>query len=356
MIQLKINHMDHKAVLTVPADYERVTLALWTLSLFSDSHTMMLQRLLLNRQVSNLQQIIRSKFIDICFIPSGFLIIIAQPHTPEFYFIRILKQIPDVCKDILRPAMSQRAFYDHAERFICLRGTVMSVHVVDLKIIIEAAVIDSSVLRIDKDIRIRPQDHLWLIPVKFGRKQFLGDILDPHRKSLIDRQPSTVQIRNFRERPIRRQIKQQTHVFLHLFSVILIFLIVQDKPGWFKNIPVNFPEIDWYGKIKYNNSIYYWRGLSLYVRDHETGTRRRLHSASWLECTHIRFELRDDGNVIFIGYNKNTEVRYELLLDGITGKIIDNVMEPVGYDDFIFAYSEAHQIIGNREALHGYFN
>ena len=31
MIQLKIKHMDHKAVLTVPADYERVTLALWTL-------------------------------------------------------------------------------------------------------------------------------------------------------------------------------------------------------------------------------------------------------------------------------------------------------------------------------------
>ena len=97
--------------------------------------------------------------------------------------------------------------------------------------------------------------------------------------------------------------------------------------------------------------IYYWRGLSLYVRDHETGTRRKLHSASWLECTHIRFELRDDGNVIFIGYNKNTEVRYELLLDGITGEIIDNVMEPVGYDDFIFAYSEAHQIIGDREIL-----
>ena len=97
--------------------------------------------------------------------------------------------------------------------------------------------------------------------------------------------------------------------------------------------------------------IYYWRGLSLYVRDHETGTRRKLHSASRLECTHIRFELRDDGNVLFIGYNKNTEVRYELLLDGITGEIIDTVMDPVSYDDFIFAYSESHQVVGNREIL-----
>ena len=97
--------------------------------------------------------------------------------------------------------------------------------------------------------------------------------------------------------------------------------------------------------------IYYWHGLSLYVRDHETGTRRKLHSASRLECTHIRFELRDDGNVIFVGYNKNTEVRYELLLDGVTGEIIDTVMDPVGYDDFIFAYSESHQVVGNREIL-----
>lgn len=97
--------------------------------------------------------------------------------------------------------------------------------------------------------------------------------------------------------------------------------------------------------------IYYWRGLSLYVRDHETGTRRKLHSSNLFECTHIRFELRDDGNVIFIGYNKNTEVRYELLLDGITGEVIDTVMAPVGYDDFIFAYSESHQIVGNREIL-----
>ena len=36
MIQLKINNMDHKAILTVPADYERVVLALWTIGLDRD--------------------------------------------------------------------------------------------------------------------------------------------------------------------------------------------------------------------------------------------------------------------------------------------------------------------------------
>lgn len=36
MIQLKINNMDHKAILTVPADYERVIIALWTIGLERD--------------------------------------------------------------------------------------------------------------------------------------------------------------------------------------------------------------------------------------------------------------------------------------------------------------------------------
>lgn len=95
--------------------------------------------------------------------------------------------------------------------------------------------------------------------------------------------------------------------------------------------------------------IYYWQGMSVYVRDHETGERRKLYSASWPECTHIRFRLRDDGNIIFIGYNKDTRIRYELLLDGITGELIETVMEPTSYDDITLPYSEAHKIIGNRE-------
>ena len=45
MIQLKINHMDHKAVLTVPTDYERVTLALWTLGLDRDPEKYTLRQL-----------------------------------------------------------------------------------------------------------------------------------------------------------------------------------------------------------------------------------------------------------------------------------------------------------------------
>lgn len=45
MIQLKINNMDHKAILTVPADYERVILALWTIGLDRDPEKYILRQL-----------------------------------------------------------------------------------------------------------------------------------------------------------------------------------------------------------------------------------------------------------------------------------------------------------------------
>ena len=45
MIQLKIKHMDHKAILTVPTEYERVTLALWTLGLDRDPEKYTLRQL-----------------------------------------------------------------------------------------------------------------------------------------------------------------------------------------------------------------------------------------------------------------------------------------------------------------------
>ena len=93
--------------------------------------------------------------------------------------------------------------------------------------------------------------------------------------------------------------------------------------------------------------IYYQQGMSVYVRDHTTGERRKLYSGSRADCTHIRLELRNDGNIIFVGLNKNNRTQYELLLDGITGELIETVMEPTSYD--VLSYSESHKMIGNRE-------
>jgi len=95
--------------------------------------------------------------------------------------------------------------------------------------------------------------------------------------------------------------------------------------------------------------IYYWYDMSVYVRDHETGTRTKLYTADRKDCTHIRFVLTGDGNVIVTHYNKDDEFAYELLLDGVTGELLETVMEPISYDDAKYAYySDTHFIIGNR--------
>lgn len=95
--------------------------------------------------------------------------------------------------------------------------------------------------------------------------------------------------------------------------------------------------------------IYYWYDMSVYVRDHETGTRTKLYTADRKDCTHIRFVLTGDGNVIVTHYNKDEEFAYELLIDGTTGELLETVMEQISYDDAQYAYySDTHFIIGNR--------
>ena len=96
--------------------------------------------------------------------------------------------------------------------------------------------------------------------------------------------------------------------------------------------------------------IYYWWDMSVYVRDHETGTRTKLYTADRKDCTHIRFVLTGDGNVIVTHYNKDDEFAYELLIDGVTGELLDTVMEPISYDEAKYTYySHTHYVICNRQ-------
>lgn len=95
--------------------------------------------------------------------------------------------------------------------------------------------------------------------------------------------------------------------------------------------------------------IYYLWDMSVYVRDHETGTRTKLYTANRKDCTHIRFVLTGDGNFIVTHYNKDDEFAYELLIDGVSGELLDTVMEPISYDDAQYTYySNTHHVIGNR--------
>lgn len=98
--------------------------------------------------------------------------------------------------------------------------------------------------------------------------------------------------------------------------------------------------------------IYYWQDMSVYVRDHETGTRTKLYSASKANYSHIRFVLTEDGNVIVTHYNKYKEFAYELLIDGVTGEIIKTVMEPISYDKAkTVYYSDMNYIVGDRHIV-----
>lgn len=94
--------------------------------------------------------------------------------------------------------------------------------------------------------------------------------------------------------------------------------------------------------------LYYVQGRSLFVREAETGDIRRLYRASLTDSTHIGFTLQQDGNAIVTIYNKHTEIKSELLLDGETGEMLKTVMEPTEYDDDALSYSKANYLVGDR--------
>ena len=98
--------------------------------------------------------------------------------------------------------------------------------------------------------------------------------------------------------------------------------------------------------------IYYWWDMSVYVRDHKTGTRTKLYTANRADTTHIRFTLSGDGNVIVTHYNKHTEVTYEVLIDGRTGDVIDTIMQPTPRDVAWYAYySNTNFLVGDRHII-----
>ncbi len=94
--------------------------------------------------------------------------------------------------------------------------------------------------------------------------------------------------------------------------------------------------------------LYYVQGRSLFVREAETGNTRRLYRAGLTDSTHIGFTLQQDGNIILTVYNKHTQIKSELLLDGKTGETLKTVMDPTGYDDDELSYSKANYQVGDR--------
>lgn len=100
--------------------------------------------------------------------------------------------------------------------------------------------------------------------------------------------------------------------------------------------------------------LYYYRGKSLYVRPHETGKCQKLHTEKG--STHIRFQLKPDGNIILTAYNKHKELIWQQLLDAKTGDILETVMEPTPYNVYYKSgtYSDLNCWAGDRSLLLSY--
>jgi len=96
--------------------------------------------------------------------------------------------------------------------------------------------------------------------------------------------------------------------------------------------------------------VYYSQGRGLYVREHESGKKRCLFKAGLWESSFIHFTLRQDGNVVVSVHNSRRETVYQVLLDGITGEVLEQVTDVLpcpGYEGLL--YSEAHFQVGERQ-------
>lgn len=106
------------------------------------------------------------------------------------------------------------------------------------------------------------------------------------------------------------------------------------------------------GWLVNNYGIYYQRGRSLFVQVHETGKRQRLYTAAWWNWTHIGFSLEEDGNVVVTQYNKHRELISEVLVDGVTGQVLEEVTPVTTYDDWwdgtTLLYSRTRFQLGDR--------
>lgn len=93
--------------------------------------------------------------------------------------------------------------------------------------------------------------------------------------------------------------------------------------------------------------LYYSYGKAIYRMDLESLERSRIFSAS--EGTHIGFELTTDGNVIVSVYDKSEKFRYQILINGKSGELIEQLTEKTSYDSDTQMYSKLNLQIGERK-------
>ena len=101
--------------------------------------------------------------------------------------------------------------------------------------------------------------------------------------------------------------------------------------------------------------VYFKRGRRLYVMPHATGKTQKLYTAPLFGCSHMGLGFYGEDLTMRL-YDKKREWFRELLLDGVTGQVLEEV-QPLSDYDLLYdnlAWSDTHLIVGERQlvALH----
>lgn len=103
------------------------------------------------------------------------------------------------------------------------------------------------------------------------------------------------------------------------------------------------------GWLVNESGLYYKNGNSLYRMDLKTLDKEKIYSST--EGTHIGFDLSDHGNVIVTVYDKNEQYAYQVLIDGKTGGVLEQLTDRVSYSDLEQLYTNQHYRIGERQIV-----
>ncbi len=95
-----------------------------------------------------------------------------------------------------------------------------------------------------------------------------------------------------------------------------------------------------------SSGLYYCYGKTVYRMDLETLKRKKLFSVK--DGTHIGFSLTRDGNVIITVYDKKEHFKYQVLINGENGDLIEQLTDRISYDSNLPMYTGVYYQVGER--------
>lgn len=101
------------------------------------------------------------------------------------------------------------------------------------------------------------------------------------------------------------------------------------------------------GWLVNESGLYYSCDKNVYRMDLDTLERNKIFSTS--EGTHIGFDLTQDGNVIVTVYDKNARYKYQVLVNGKDGGVIEQLTDKISYDSNTPLFTKLHYQVGERK-------